>query len=83
MRFALISYSSVFFFTLGLRLVINQFDLRLLKLLLVFVVIAGLLSLIFIRESLQNRILISVVWTSLIGIGFRVGKRVLVKSTEG
>ncbi len=76
-EFTLASYASIFFFVVGLRLALFQeINLNFLKLILIFVAIAIPLSLIFMRVSVQNRLIVSVVWTSLIWIGFHFGKKI-------
>ncbi len=76
-EFALASYASIFFFLVGLRLALfREIDLNFQKLILIFVVIAGVLSFVFIREPVRNRLLISLIWTSVILVGFRFGKRI-------
>ena len=76
LKFTLISYASIVFFTIGLRLALfRRFDLNLFKLLLILIVMAVALSLSFIQEPIQDRLIISLVWTSLIANGFRFGKK--------
>ena len=66
----------LFFFAIGLRLALfHHFDLNLFKLILIFITAAIPLSLSFLGEPLQDRLFISLVWTSVIGIGFRFGRK--------
>jgi len=77
LKFTLISYASIVFFTMGLRLaLLRQFDLSLLILPVLFILIAVSLSFSFIGEPFQDRLIISLVWTSVIAIGFRFGKKI-------
>jgi len=76
LKFTLISYASIFFFVIGLRgAFFHQFDLNFLKILLIFIVIATPLVFAFKAQPFQDRLLISAVWTSVIIIGFRFGKK--------
>lgn len=77
LRFTLISYASIFFFALGLRFaILNQIHLNFWKLFLIFIAVAIPLSLFFLKEPLEDRIFISLIWTSAIGIGYRFGKKI-------
>ena len=77
LRFALISYASIVFFVVGLRLaVFRKLDLNFVKLVLIFISVAVPLSFSFYSEPLLHRILISLVWTSLLAFGFRFGRKI-------
>jgi len=45
------------------------------KLTLIFITVAVPLSLTFMGEPLQDRLWISLIWTSVIGLGFRFGRK--------
>ncbi len=77
LKFTLISYASLIFFVIGLRLsLFHHFDLSLFKLILIFAAVAIPLSFSFVAESVQNRLFISMIWTSIISFGFRFGKKI-------
>ena len=79
-KFALISYASILFFTMGLRLALfRQMDLNFAKLALIFIVVSISLSVTFIAEPFWDRLFMSLIWTSLIGIGFRFGRKMRQK----
>ncbi len=83
LRFTLISYASIFFFVVGLRgAFFRQFDLNLLKILFIFIAIATPLAFAFRTQPLQDRLLISGVWTSVIIIGFRFGRKMTKGSSS-
>ena len=76
-KFTLISYASILFFTVGLRLaLLRQIDFNFVKLALIFVAVSIPLSLAFINQPVQDRLFMSLIWTSVIGVGFRFGKKV-------
>lgn len=76
LKFTLISYASIFFFVIGLRLALfRHFDLTLFKLVLIFIAVAIPLSFSLLKEPLRDRLLVSAVWTSAIGIGYRFGRK--------
>ena len=78
LRFTLISYASIVFFAVGLRLALfRRVDLNLFKLILIFILTAIPLSLSFFKQPLQDRLLISLVWTSVLGFGFRFGRKII------
>ncbi len=84
LKFTLISYASIVFFALGFRLAFFQrFDSNFLKWVLIFIVVAVPLSFSFVNAPLQTRLFISVVWTSVIGIGFRFGRKIRQNSSRG
>ena len=76
LKFALISYAAVAFFVIGLGLALTRKTLDFLKLILIFSVVALFLSLSFTQELLLERLIISAVWTCVIGTGYRFGKKV-------
>ena len=77
LRFTLISYAAILFFALGLRLaLLHRFGLNLFKLLIIFTLVATALSFSLTRKPLQDRLLISVIWTSVIVTGFRFGRKI-------
>jgi len=77
LKFTLVSYASLVFFVIGLRLsLLHHFDLSLFKLILIFAAVAIPLSFSFVAESVQNRLFISMIWTSIISFGFRFGKKI-------
>ncbi len=78
LQFALISYAAMMFFTIGFGFAVNKTNhMSLIKLSIIFVIIAIFLSLPFNHESLQNRIIISLIWTSILGNGFRFGRKIV------
>ena len=78
LQFALISYAAMIFFTIGFGFAVNKNNnMSLLKLSIIFVIIAIFLSLPFHHESLHSRLLISLIWTSILGNGFRFGRKVI------
>ncbi len=83
LKFTLISYAAITFFSIGLYLALfYRIDLNLFKLFLIFISVAVPLSISFVREPLQDRLLISLVWTSVIGLGFRFGRKMKQNSVK-
>jgi hypothetical protein len=77
LKFTLISYASIFFFTLGLRLAVSsELDLRVIQLFLIFAAVSLPLSLTFKSQPLYSRFLMSLTCTSLILTGFRFGRKI-------
>lgn len=77
LRFTLISYAAIFFFTIGMRMALAyHYDLNLLKLVLIFIAISIPLLIAFTHEPLRNRLIISAIWTSVIVSGVRFGRKV-------
>ena len=77
LKFALISYAAIVFFTVGLRVsFFNRVNMNLLKLALIFVAVAVPLSFSLIHESLPSRLFVTLIWTSVIVVGFRFGKKI-------
>ena len=77
LNFALISYAAVMFFTLGLGLALSSpKSLNLLKFILIFLLMAFFLSLAFLKEPLRQRLMISFIWTAVLGTGFRFGRKI-------
>ena len=78
LKLTLISYESILFFMIGLRLALfRKIDLNLFKLILIFIVVWIPLLFIFIHQPIQDRLYISVIWTSVIGVGFQFGKKIM------
>ncbi len=77
-EFALASYAAIFFFVIGLRLAwFRALDLNFPKWIFIFIVIAGVLSFVVVREPVKDRLLISAIWTSVMLVGFRFGRKIL------
>lgn len=79
MRFTFISYASIFFFVVGLRLALfNHFKFNFSKFIFIFLVVIATLSIVFIQKPVLDRLFISLIWSSLIGIGYRFGMKLKV-----
>ena len=77
LNFALISYAAVLFFSIGLGLALSSSKaLNLAGLALIFSIAGFCLSLVFLQEPLQIRIMIAFIWTAVLGSGFRFGKKI-------
>ena len=78
LRFGLASYSAVFFFTVGLSFALACTNhLKYIELMIIFCLIAIALNFSFKSEPLQTRLIIAIIWTSILWIGFRVGKKLI------
>jgi hypothetical protein len=77
LKFVLTSYSAVFFFAAGLGFALSYANnLRPTDLIVLFCVIAVVLSFSFRSETPQGRFLIAVIWTSLLWAGYRFGRKI-------
>ncbi|GEM_PF-1400237 len=83
LKFTLISYAAVAFFAIGFGLSFaTKRTLNMVKLAVIFIVMAVSLSLSFKSETLQNRLIISFVWTSVMGTGFRFGRKMTKRNAH-
>ncbi len=77
LKFALISYAAVLFFTIGLGLVLSGKNQDyIIKIGIIFVIVAVSLSLSMRSEPLLNRLMISLIWRSVLGNGLRFRKKI-------
>ena len=76
LKFAGVSYASTVFFAVGLGVSLAKNKLNLLKLFLIFGVIAVTLCWSYTEEPFPARIMICIVWTSVLWLGFRFGHKI-------
>ena len=78
LRFLLTSYSAIFFFAAGLGFAISHSsNLKQKEFMIIFCLITAMLSLSLKSEPSQGRLMIALIWTSLLFSGFRFGKKIL------
>ena len=79
LKFVLTSYAAIFFYTAGIGFALSKTNrvLRPFELILLFVLIAIALNLSFRSENLDSRLIIAGVWTSVLWIGFRFGRKII------
>jgi len=83
LRFALISFAAIAFFTIGLGAALSgRITFNLVKLGFIFSIIALFLSISYKTESLQTRLLISLLWTFILGYGFRFGRKIIQRERD-
>ncbi len=82
LRFALLSYAAAVFFAIGVGIAFSRNRLTIAKLGVIFIVVAVFLSLSYAREPFHKRLLICLIWTSLLSLGYRFGHKVLRKNKK-
>ncbi len=81
--FALISYVAMIFFTIGFGFAANQNNnLNMVKLCSLFILVAIFLSIPLHQESIQNKLIISLIWASVLWNGFRFGRKVIERTSD-
>ena len=80
LKFTLISYASVFFYSVGLGMAFSFANkIKLMQLTALFGIIFLALHFSFKAESFQTQFVITAIWTSIYWAGFRFGKKVSSK----
>ncbi len=76
LKFILISYAAVFFFSAGLALSAAH-DLRISELLIFFSLMLIALHFSFRAAAGEIHLVMTAVWTSVLGSGYRFGKKII------
>ncbi len=77
LKFTLISYAAAAFFSVGQGFAfLGNNKQKIVQLILIFLVMAIFYSALFRAGSVYDRIEVSLIWTSLLAMGYRFGRKI-------